>query len=124
MPGDCFTFAVFICCQEDFVSPLESRLQLGNRLRLTGANRVVRLEVVFDVDRELSEWALFELFWQIARLNELANVTNRGKDGVVVAQVLRDRLSLCRRLNDYEFVSQMVLLKDFCYLTRRKNIIG
>ena len=58
VPGNGFTLAVFICCQEHFVGTLEGGLELGDRLRLTRADRVVRLEVVLDVDRELSEWTL------------------------------------------------------------------
>jgi hypothetical protein len=102
VPGDRFALAVFISCEIEFVGAGERLLQLGHRLLLRVGDDVVGLELVLDVDGELSERALLEFGGQVLGLDEVADVSDRSHHVEALAQVLGDRLHLRRRLDDDE----------------------
>ena len=106
MPGNRLAFAVFICCEQKLTGVFKGRLQLAHCFVFASRDSVIRLEVVFDVDREFGKRAL-ELFClrrQVFRVDQISDVPDRGQDCVVVAKILSDRLCLCRRLDDDQFV--------------------
>jgi hypothetical protein len=104
VPRDGLALAVLISGEVELVGVLEQSLEFGDRLLLRVGHHVVGLEAVLDVDGELAERALLELRWQVLGLDQVADVPHRRLDGVAVAEVLRDRLRLGRRLDDDESV--------------------
>ena len=101
MPGDGLTLAVLISCEEELVGALERTFQVGDRLLLLVGDHVIRKKAVFHIDGELAERALLKLRRQIFRLDQVADVADRGQHFVSVAQILGNRLRLCGRL-DYD----------------------
>ncbi len=105
VPRDGFALAVFIRGEVDFVGRFRRLLQVLNGLAPALCSDVVGLKPVFDVDGKLAHRAFLEFCGQIARLREVTDVADRGHDLVVVAQILANRLSLCRRLDDDELLA-------------------
>jgi hypothetical protein len=104
VPRDGLALAVLIRGEQEFVGVLQGSLELGDRLLLRVRHDVVGLEVVLDVDGELAERALLEFGGEVLRLDEVADVPDRGQHLVAVAEVLGDRLHLGRRLDDDQFL--------------------
>jgi hypothetical protein len=102
VPRDGLALAVLISCEVELVGTGQRLLQIGDRLLLRVGDDVVGLEAVLDVDGELSERALLELRREVLRLDEVADVANRGLDDVSISQVLGNGLRLGGRLDDNE----------------------
>ena len=64
---------------------------------------VLGVEVPVDIDRELGPGLLAQLGRHLGDLgSEVADMTDRGQDGVVRPEVLGDLLRLGRRLHDHQ----------------------
>ncbi len=93
VPGDRFAFAIEVRGQEDRIRDPGRLLDVRDLLAPVGRDHILRGEVMVDVDAELA----------LARvLGQVADVTVRGEDAVVVAQVAFDSPGLGRGLDDDE----------------------
>jgi hypothetical protein len=91
VPRDRLALAVEVRGEVDGVRAAGRLLDVGDLLAAIVADDVLGLEVVVDVDAELA----------LARVvRQIADMTVRGENPVVVSQVPFDRSSLRRRLDD------------------------
>ena len=104
VPRDGLTLAVLISREVQLVGTLQSTLEIGNGLLLRIGNDVVRLEVVLDVNGELAERTLLQLGGKIFGFDQVADVSDGSQNLITVAQILRNRLGLCGRLDDNQLL--------------------
>ena len=103
VPGNGLTLAVFIGSEIELVCVFQGGLQVANGFALAGRNGIHRLEVVFDVYRELANRGLLELRRHVFGVDQITDVPNRGQDLEIVAQVLANGFGFGRRLDDDQF---------------------
>ena len=97
VPGDGLTLAILIRGQDEFIGVLQSALELGDCLGLALRDRIVRLEVVVDIDREPADGALLlEFRRKLLGVDEVTDVTDRGPHVIVIAEILGDGPGLGR----------------------------
>ncbi|MBS1226673.1 MAG: pyrB [Candidatus Aminicenantes bacterium] len=89
VPGDGLALAVGIGGQDDTIALAGGLPELGDDLLLVRDDLVGRLEVVIDVDPQLL-------------LGQVADMSHRGLDRVVRAEIVVDGLGLGRRFDDDE----------------------
>ena len=103
VPRDGLALAVLVRREKELVGILERLLQVADRLLLGLVDDVVGLEVVVDVDRQLGPGLLPDRLGKLGRLRrEVADMTDRGHDRVVRAEIAGDLLRLCGRLDDHQ----------------------
>ncbi len=90
MPGNGLTFAVFVGCQIDLVDLLSSVFELLYFSLFFWWDLVGRLKAVFNINAGF-------LFRQIA------DMSKRGHDFIVVPKKFSNCFGFCRRLNDQKF---------------------
>ena len=105
MPGDGFPFAVFICCEENFVGVFCRTLQVTDSFAPAVSGDVVGVKTVVDVNGELAVGAFFHIGREFFGLCEVSNVPDGGHDLVVTSEVFPNRFRLGRRLNDDQFLT-------------------
>lgn len=97
MPGDCLALAVGVSCEEELVGVLQQRLEFGDLALLFRAHDIERLEVVIDVDAETGPGLALVLGRNVrCAAREVANVTDRCLDDVVLTEVGSDFARLGR----------------------------
>ena len=103
VPGDRLALAVLIGGEVEGVGVLDQLLQLGDVALLVARHDVVGLEPVVDVDREPAPRLVLDLGRGVRGVvGQVADVTDRGLDDVVRAQVAADGAGLGRGLDDDE----------------------
>ena len=101
VPRDGLTLAVGVCREQQLVALLQLRLEVGDLLLLVGADDVERRETVLRVHAESRPRFLLVLRGDVSSTaREVTDVSDRGLDNVVVAQVRLDLLRLGRRLHN------------------------
>ena len=101
VPRNRLALAILIGREIELVGLLQQRLQVADLVLLVGGDDVQRLEVVVDVDAEVGPLLLLVRLGDLRRLRrQVANVTDRRLDHVLVAEKSRDRARLCRRLHN------------------------
>ncbi len=83
MPGDGFTFTVGIGCEVNRVGRFRGLLQIRHDLLLAFQDLIGRLKIIFYVDPEFA-------------LGEILDVTHRGADVIITAQIFFNGLHLGR----------------------------
>ena len=76
VPGDRFTFAVTIGCEVEGVNVFEFAFEFGDFFLFIGVNHIVGVKIVVDIDRELADRALFQVFGQFGRLRQVTNMSH------------------------------------------------
>ena len=76
MPGDRFTFAVTIGCEVEGIHVFEFAFEFGDFFLFVGVNHIVGVKIVVDIDRELADRALFQVFGQFGRLRQVTNMSH------------------------------------------------
>ena len=76
MPGDRFTFAVTISCEVEGINIFEFAFEFGDFFLFVGVNHIVGVKIVVDIDRELADRALFQVFGQFGRLRQVTNMSH------------------------------------------------
>ena len=109
VPCDGFTFAVTIGCQVERVYFFELALEFGDLFLLVGVDHVVGFEVLFNVDSELTDGALFEVFGQFGGLRKVADMAHGRVDEVVLAEVAANGFDLGGRLHNQQGFSGLCL---------------
>ena len=89
MPGNRLAFAVGVGCQIDFVRAIDRVFEVFDGVALIVHDAVFRLEVVFDIDRNLRD-------------EQVADVTLRRLDGIALAEKLTDAARLGGRFDDHQ----------------------
>jgi hypothetical protein len=103
MPGDRLALTVLVRREQELVGAGEQLLQLAHLLPLVRIDDVERLEVVLDVHAEPGPGLLLVLLRNVGgALWKVADVADAGFDHEVLAEVARDGLRLCGRLDDDE----------------------
>ena len=103
VPRDRFTFAVRVCCQQEFVGLLELGAQVGDLLFLVGGHDVDRVEALLRVDAEFCPRLVFVLRGDVGgAARQVTDVAHRCFHDVIVAEILLYLLRLCRGLHDHE----------------------
>ena len=103
VPGDRLALAVLIGGEVEGVGVLHQLLQLGDVALLVARHDVVGLEPVVDVDREPAPRLVLDLGRGVRGVvGQVTDVTDRGLDDVVRAQVAADGAGLGRGLDDDE----------------------
>ena len=88
MPGDCFTFAVFIRCQQDLFGVFHQLFELGDLSFFIWVDDIQGCEIVFDIDALFRPGELLYLFRNIgSALWQIANVADASLDDEVIAEV-------------------------------------
>ena len=97
VPGDRLALAVLIGGEVEGVGVLDQLLQLRDVALLVARHDVVGLEAVVDVDREPAPRLVLDLGRGVRGVvGQVADVTDRGLDDVVRAQVAADGAGLGR----------------------------
>ena len=109
MPRDGFTFAVTIGRQVERVYFFELALEFGDLFLLVGVDHVVGFEVLFNVDSELADGALLEVFGQFGGLRKVADMAHGRVDKVVLAEVAANGFDLGGRLHNQQGFSVLCL---------------
>ena len=110
VPGDRLALAVLVRREQELVGVGEQLLQLAHLLPLVRIDDVEGLELVVDVDAEPGPRLLLVLLRNVGRaLGKVADVADARLDDEALAEVARDRLRLCGRLDDDE-----ALVFSFC----------
>ena len=104
VPGDGLPLAILISCQIQLIGTLQGLLQLGNGFLLLIVHDVVGLEPVSHIDPEP---AVFLLLGgrHLRGLGQVTNMTDRGHDGVSLAQISTDLPCLGWRLNNDKLIA-------------------
>ena len=90
VPGDRLAFAVFVGREVELVGVLEQLLQLVDVALLVAGHDVVGLEAVVDVDAEAGPRLVLDLGRCVrGAVRQVADVTDRGLDDVVLAEDIR-----------------------------------
>ena len=76
VPGDRFTFAVTIGCEVEGIHVFEFAFEFGDFFLFVGVNHIVGVKIVVDIDRELADRALFQVFGQFGRLRQVTNMSH------------------------------------------------
>ena len=87
MPGDCFSFAVRVCCKEDLACLFCFLFQLADDVALAANVDIIRLEAVFDIDTETA-------------FRQIADMTARCKNLIVCAKIAFDGSGFGGRLHN------------------------
>ena len=103
VPGDGLALAVLVRREVDLVGVLDQRLELADLLLAVRADDVQRLEVVLGVDAEARPRLALVLGRDVGGVAwQVADMADRGLDGVALAEIPADRLRLRRRLDDHQ----------------------
>jgi hypothetical protein len=106
VPRDRLALAILVGREQQLVGVLELRLQVGDDFLLARVDDVQRLEVLVDVDAEARPLLALQLRRDLSSVvREVADVADRRLDDVVLPEVARDRLRLCRRLDDDQLLA-------------------
>ena len=76
VPGDRFTLAVTIGCEVEGINVFEFAFEFGDLFLFVGVNHIVGVKIVVDIDRELADRALFQVFGQFGRLRQVTNMSH------------------------------------------------
>ena len=102
MPTDGLPFAIFIRRQVEFLGLAQEFAELRDLLLLSRRNNVDGLEIVFDIDTQISPFFLLQVRRNLLRpLGKIAHMPYAGFYRVVRSQESRDRPGLGRRLDNH-----------------------
>ena len=103
MPGDCFTFTVLVCCEDQFIGIFEELFELINLLLFIRVDDIKRGEFILDIDAFARPGKLLEFLWDVrGPLWQVADMTNRGFYYITLAKIASDFLRFGWGLNDDE----------------------
>jgi hypothetical protein len=103
VPGDCFAFAVLICCEDQFIGIFEELFELIDFLLLIRVDDIERREFVLDIDAFARPGELLKLLWDVrGPLWQVADMANRGFYYITLTKIASDFLRFGRGLNDDE----------------------
>ena len=105
MPGDSLTFAVFVRRQQKLPGALEFATQFGHDPLLVTRDYVNGPEPLVNVNRQRRPTLALEILGNLGSAGrQIADVTDRRRHGVAVAQVPLNGAGLGGRFDDYERV--------------------
>ena len=97
VPGDGLALAVRVGGKINKACVLGSLFQLVAQLTLASDVDIFRCKIVFDVHTQTA-------------FGQITHMTHRSHDLIALAQIFLDGLCLCRRLHDYQFCHDSLLL--------------
>ena len=105
VPTDAFAFPVFVRCQKQLISTLESVLEFANRLLLVLRDHVQRLEIRVGVHTEIGPFLPLGRCGNLAGVvGEVADVPHGGFNFESLGQEATDGFGLRGAFNDDEGV--------------------
>ena len=101
VPADRLAFAVLVGGEQDTVGLLEFLAQTGDVLLRLAGDDVIGLESVIDVDGEVGPGLTLDLGGTLGRATgKIADVSEAGRDDIIVVQESGDRVGLGSRFDD------------------------
>ena len=111
VPGDCFTFAVLIGCQNEFVGILHKGFEFVDLGALVRIDDVERLETFFNIDAFFGPGDLLIFLGDIScSLRQVSNVADRGLDNVVLPEKAAYFASFRGGFHDNEFCTHSLMV--------------
>ena len=105
VPRDGLSFAILVCCEDEFVSFFERLFQFGYLfLSLGFLDHIDRLEVLVDVHTEACPRLTLVLRRHLSgAVRKVTDMAHRSHDLIAFRQVFLDGCCFCGGLDDYEF---------------------
>jgi hypothetical protein len=111
VPGDRFTFAIFISSKKEFIGILHVLFKFFDLLLLIGVDHIEGSKTLFDVDTLFSPGELLIFLRDIrSSLWQIADMPDRCLYNIVIAEIACDLSRFRRRLDDDEFLRHLLLL--------------